>query len=357
MSIFRVVLTGGPCAGKTTIASAIKKHYGPQIDSVPEVATNALAIFPKPGPDPQMWNDAFQAAVMHFQSNLEETYIQHALENEARLVLFDRGLGDGPGYIDGDGWRYFKENFNLTKEDVYSRYDQIIHLESLAVADPDLYEQLKATNPSRYETAWQAVIRDTAIKESWNDHPNWVCISSALGLGQKISQVIRLLDKFLATERERKFVLFKLPENLGEGKTIRQGYFSTQNEMRLRQLGDHYYITFKSEGDEERQEAELQIPEWVFENYWAETAGARIHKTRYYVPYGSLTLEIDAYHEELEGLITLECEFSTQAEADNFVIPPEYPNTLEVTQFPEFKNRQLARNGLPGRLLEILKRG
>ena len=48
----QIVLTGGPCSGKTTVLNAIKKRFGTAVVASPEAATIPLSGgFPLPGRD------------------------------------------------------------------------------------------------------------------------------------------------------------------------------------------------------------------------------------------------------------------------------------------------------------------
>jgi CYTH domain-containing protein len=149
-------------------------------------------------------------------------------------------------------------------------------------------------------------------------------------------------------EIERKFVLLKRPprELLGEGTPIWQGYVRACAGLRLRRLGERYFVTLKGEGTLVREEWETEVPAWVFERLWPATEGARLEKTRYRVPYEGRVLEVDEYHGPLAGFWSLECEFPTEEAAGGFA-PPAWAAVLEVTEDPAYLNSNLAMRGLP----------
>ena len=92
-------------------------------------------------------------------------------------------------------------------------------------------------------------------------------------------------------EIEKKYRLNVLPEPeiLGVGKLILQGYLYTDPfELRVRQYGNKYYLTIKSDQNEamklenvlKRKEWNKEIPKWVFKSLWPHTEKCRIEKTR-----------------------------------------------------------------------------
>ena len=151
-------------------------------------------------------------------------------------------------------------------------------------------------------------------------------------------------------EIERKFRLADVPSTsiLCSGTLILQGYVLTHpGELRLRRKGEQSYLTVKSGGGLTRDEWESELPSWVFDALWSATEGRRIEKTRYSVPHGMFTLEIDIYHASLSGLVTLECEFTTEDTASTFQLPPWAIDAVDVTVDSAYKNKNLALHGLP----------
>ena len=347
MGLIKIAVTGGPCAGKTSVMDSVKKYFGDQVLSMPEVAS-ILFRGGYPYRNKPDWAERFQRCILTVQDNMEHEYSQKALEQISRVVLFDRGMLDGAAYLEMDTSEYL-EMFNLDRNQIYSRYDAVLHLESVAVRNKALYDKLKSTNPGRYETAEQAAHRDMTIKRAWSGYENWHCIEGDLGMEYVTTSVISFLSQFLNTEIESKFLLHSLPKvELGQGVSMRQGYLKTSTgEVRLRQMGENYYITIKSDGSSSRMECERSIDKWAFDQLWKDTEGRTIHKTRYFINYRDLTLELDVYEGKLQGLITLECEFSSQDEQLDFRLPSYVGVAHDITHDPNYKNKNLAASGLP----------
>ncbi|MGL4363401.1 MAG: CYTH domain-containing protein [Cellulosilyticaceae bacterium] len=148
-------------------------------------------------------------------------------------------------------------------------------------------------------------------------------------------------------EIERKFLVHEIPnlKNYPHKKFI-QGYISTDPVIRIRQSDNQYHLCVKSKGHMIREEFELLISEEQFNNLWPKTEHTPIKKTRYYIPIDdSLTAELDVYNDALEGLVTLEVEFSSIDTAFAF-IPPSWFGE-EVTDDTRYKNNFLSIYGLP----------
>lgn len=115
--------------------------------------------------------------------------------------------------------------------------------------------------------------------------------------------------------------------------------------MRLRRLGDQSYLTIKHGRGQRRIEAEVEIGDEQFAALWPLTEGRRLRKSRHYSQIDAGEAEIDVYQGPLEGLITVEVEFSSDQLSESF-IPPEWMGP-ELTGEPGYANRNLATRGMP----------
>lgn len=147
-------------------------------------------------------------------------------------------------------------------------------------------------------------------------------------------------------EIERKFLVKELPKNIGcfHSEKIRQGYVVLNqdgSEERVREKGKKFYRTWKSEGSISRDERESEINQKEFKLGWTKSQGKTIEKTRYYIPYGKFTIEIDIYSGKLKGLVVAEIEFESEQESNSFT-PTDWLGE-EITNREEFKNKNLAK--------------
>ncbi len=145
-------------------------------------------------------------------------------------------------------------------------------------------------------------------------------------------------------EIERKFLVQNLPNlNNYPHKDIVQGYISFNPEIRIRKANDKCYLTVKSEGTISREENEIEINLTIFSSLLKIVKGRIIYKTRYFIPLAdSLNAELDVYHEDLDGLFTVEVEFLNMQDAQNF-LPPNW-FFEEITEDKKYKNKNLAAN-------------
>jgi len=154
----------------------------------------------------------------------------------------------------------------------------------------------------------------------------------------------------MATEIERKFLVKNITSELTDGVEpllIRQGYLvlSQKRELRVRNMGEHYFLTSKQGHGMIREESEQEIDRAVFELLWPFTEGRRLEKNRFKVAQGDLTFEFDQYLGELAGLNVLEVEFESIDSANAFAMPVYCHK--EITHDNRYKNASLAEKGLP----------
>lgn len=148
-------------------------------------------------------------------------------------------------------------------------------------------------------------------------------------------------------EIERKFLIDKLPRALGRypQKEIAQGYLSVgrdKSHVRLRRAGRACTLTFKRGPARAREEREIHLTPAQFAILWPATAGSRLTKTRYYVPWKKLMIEIDIYRGSNEGLMVAEVEFP-DVETYHSFRPPVWLGD-EVTGASRYSNVKLARD-------------
>ena len=147
-------------------------------------------------------------------------------------------------------------------------------------------------------------------------------------------------------EIERKFLIRKLPRGLQRypHREIAQGYLAANRRahVRLRKRGRVCTLTFKRGPARAREEREIRLNRAQFAILWPATKGSRLTKTRYDVPCGKLTIEIDIYHGSREGLMVAEVEFDDAQTCHSFR-PPDWLGD-EVTGVNRYSNVKLARD-------------
>lgn len=149
----------------------------------------------------------------------------------------------------------------------------------------------------------------------------------------------------MATETERKFLVTGEFRHLAIKQiSIRQFYLSIDPDktIRIRITDDKAFLTIKgrSQGKSiSRSEWEFNIPIKDAEEMTALCLPGRIEKTRYLIPAGRHTFEVDVFHGKNKGLVIAEIELSFDNESF------ERPEWLgeEVTGNPAFYNANLIK--------------
>lgn len=150
----------------------------------------------------------------------------------------------------------------------------------------------------------------------------------------------------MAQEIERKFLVKGEFKKFAAKQTrITQGYLSSVPErtVRVRVKGDKGFITVKgigNAGGASRYEWEKEIPVAEVTELLKICEPGVIDKTRYNIPAGNFTFEVDEFYGENQGLVVAEIEL--KSESDVF----EKPEWLgeEVTGDKKYYNSMLMKN-------------
>jgi len=146
-------------------------------------------------------------------------------------------------------------------------------------------------------------------------------------------------------EIERKFLLQRLPEKLDRSRRyiIAQGYLATEpagRQVRLRKKGKTASLTFKMGRGVHREEREIKLSPKQFAALWPATAGRRLRKLRYEIPWKNFLIEIDIYRGRHSALAVAAVEFPEGAMWRKF--KPASWFGREVTGEKRYSNVRLA---------------
>ena len=155
----RIVITGGPGAGKTAALELARRTFCSHVRVVPEAA-GILFSGGFPRGESLEHARAAQRAIYHVQQELECI----AAADHPALVLCDRGTVDGAAYWPGP--EAFWAALHTTPEAEWARYDAVIHMRT-----PQRGNGYDHTNPLRLESAAEARRIDGRIAEAWRGHP------------------------------------------------------------------------------------------------------------------------------------------------------------------------------------------
>jgi len=177
----RIVLTGGPGAGKTAVLELAHQLTCQHVVVLPEAASLLFrGGFPRGTRVGE--RAATQRAIFHVQRELEAAA---DAADHAAIQLCDRGTVDGAGYWPGPDTLW--SAMNVRREAEIARYDVVIHLRTPPAT------AYNHENPLRTESAIEAAYIDELIAQAWQGHPRYVVIDNAVDFLEKARRAMAVL--------------------------------------------------------------------------------------------------------------------------------------------------------------------
>ena len=177
-AVSRVVLTGGPGAGKTAVLEIVRQILCQHVRVLPEAASVIFGGgFPRG--DVARMRDAAQRAIFYVQRELENA--TEAL-NPA-VILCDRGTLDGAAYATNA--EEFFRTVGTSRVEQIARYSAVIHLRT-----PSAAQGYNHQNPLRIEAPEDAAAIDDRIALAWASHPRVIVVESAADFMKKAAQAV-----------------------------------------------------------------------------------------------------------------------------------------------------------------------
>ena len=359
--IKRIVLTGGPCAGKTTALVRIIEHFsnlGFKVFTVPEVPT----MYSQGGwsyltPNRDLYYEG-ELAILQTQLALEESFMRLAETcTKPTFVVCDRGTLDISAYISPEMWEDLCQRCGTNGNELRNRYDAVLHLVSAADGAEQYYTT--ATNSTRYEQANEEGLRiardlDKKVNKAWTGHPHLRVINNHDNFDTKLNRVLKEISNVLEIpqpiEEERTYIVEltgELPESIESEITQTYLVADPDCEVRLRRRSWHGEIvnvhkTKKRISNSEVLETERQVSNALYESLLqqADPYRATIRKTRRSFIWRGQYFEIDTFHEPVNNLTILETKGIAEQECVNF--PPFIKVIKEVTGNPQYYNYNIA---------------
>jgi predicted ATPase len=177
----RIVLTGGPGAGKTAVLELVRQHFCEHVHVLRESAGIVFGGgFPR-APDGAVLRAA-QRAIFYVQRELEAA----AEPANPAIVVCDRGTVDGAAYWRGPGDLW--SAVGTTLDEQLHRYDAVIHLRT-----PSSLGGYNHKNPLRLESAAEASLIDQRLLQAWASHPHRFIVEPAADFLAKAKRVLDIL--------------------------------------------------------------------------------------------------------------------------------------------------------------------
>jgi nicotinamide riboside kinase len=188
MRVRKIVLTGGPGAGKSVIAAALVEAMRPRLALVPEAATQVYTALGT------RWDKLDLAGRRDAQTRMYRLQVAQedriARERPDRVLLLDRGTIDGAAYWP-DGPEAFWRSLGTTHEAELARYDVVLWLETAAALG--LYDG-DASNATRFEDPAAAVASGKVLQVLWGEHPRLHHVGAFVSLEDKVAAVKEVIE-------------------------------------------------------------------------------------------------------------------------------------------------------------------
>lgn len=354
----KIVVTGGPCSGKSTALPILAdrlRSLGYNVITITETATDLMhSGFT---PDGMNTRADFQKLNIRFMISKMSLFEQAAsgLPDGDTVMLCDRGLCDCSAYMSDGEFKDRLAECGLTKVGARDGYDAVFHLESAAKCAPDAYRN----DDIRHESAAESAALDYAAMRAWVGNPHWRMVSDdGTGFDSKVSALLSKVTAFLGypepLEIERKF-LIEYPDlelikekYICETVDIKQLYitFPNRDRTRIRKRGhgdDSVYImtTKRKISDTVREETETRITKEEYEEFsrYADSGRRPIVKKRTCIIANGKYFELDIFPFWNNKAIL---EIELDSEDEDFTIPDEFKVIREVTSDSAYTNSAMS---------------
>ena len=197
-----IVLTGGPCAGKTTTISCVKEdleNMGYHVLLLNECATELINGGIRPFGDGAIPVFDFQNEILNLQLYKEKRYmdiIKKIPDDKECIILSDRGILDSKAYLGQELFTKLLDKNGLKEEDLGHQYDLVIHMVTVASDIKNKYNT--TTNTARFEQdPEEAIDIDMRTQDAWKNHSNLKMIEATEIIDEKVEKVKDLIRDFL----------------------------------------------------------------------------------------------------------------------------------------------------------------
>jgi len=359
--IKRIVLTGGPCAGKTTALVRVINHFsglGYKVFTIPEVPT----MFTQAGMNYLTDNQDFfyegEKATLEIQLALEDKFVRMAQAcTEPAVIVCDRGAMDISAYMKPEMWEKITRELGTTTQELRdNRYDAVLHLVSAADGAEQYYTT--SNNASRNEPASEeglkiARLLDKKVIEAWTGHSHLRVINNHEDFDAKLKRVLKEISNVLGLPQpiieERKYIVEvtgDMPDCIESD--IVQTYLVADPgcEIRLRRRDwqgkvVNTHTTKKKLSGSEEIVTERQISNSLYESLLQQADPYRhtIHKKRKSFIWKGQYFELD-FFEVPANLVILETKGIAEHESVKF--PPFIKVVEDITGNKRYSNYNLA---------------
>ncbi|XP_073944316.1 TRPL translocation defect 14 isoform X2 [Choristoneura fumiferana] len=372
--VYKLVLTGGPCGGKTTGQSRLCTFFenlGWKVFRVPETATVLLSGGVK-------FADLTPDEATKFQENLLKTMVQ--IENtffelgrtcqRNCLIICDRGAMDASAFISKEVWEAMLSANGWNSVELRdNRYNHIVHMVSAANGAEDFYST--EDHACRSEGVELARELDYNAAAAWVGHPYFDVIDNSTDFDKKMNRLIACVcqkigietgDRLNVNSKKRKFLVkAPLPPDTEfppfQDFDVVHNYLQSdlrKAQVRLRKRGQkghwsyiHTLRKFHSNGQSVEVRTQLSHRDYLNMLPQRDDAHFTIFKKRRCFIYNNQYYQLDLYrqptHPRCRGLVLLET-YSATYDQDSLLasLPKFLLIEREVTGDPAYSMYNLS---------------
>lgn len=358
--IKKIVLTGGPCAGKTTALSSIEEHLTEKGYTVFVVNESATELIKSGIRIKNVGLMNFQKLILKHQLEKEKIYDEAAKlisKNKNVVIIYDRGLLDNKAYIGQKNFDNLLKNLGLNEIDLMDRYDMVIHLVSAADGKEEYYTL--SNNNARTETLKEAKETDKKTINAWLGHNNLTIIDNSTNFDEKIKRTLDTINNLLgeptSLRYQRKFLVdlnkskFNFNCDNSTKIDIVQTYLGNLTyEKRLRRRIyngiETYFLTVQlpSNNSTKKIITNQKINKKEYDKlYMTDNEKYEISKIRYTFTQNKQYFKLDIFN-DFNNFAILEIDVKNKNEIIN--IPDNIKIIKEVTNDKNFDNYNIAKN-------------
>ncbi|KAI3382968.1 hypothetical protein SNEBB_003130 [Seison nebaliae] len=372
--LHKVVLCGGPCAGKTTAQSRLKSFFeeiGWKVFTVPETATILLTSGIK-------FSELDKKERLLFQKNILKTMLQiedsintvaeqfYEKKHQNTLIIYDRGTMDTKAFLTNDEWEeIIKDQPNWNDIDLRdNRYNQVVYLQTAADGAEKYYGT--ATHSCRSENIGLARDLDKLALSAWIGHPYLDMIlneRNRVGTNtfeEKMMNVLNIISDRIGIDKKnrldisskkRKLMLLGNPimDDLKYTEfSVIHDYLTcllknTRIRLRKRGLDKNWCYTQTTELREKKVETKRRLTRREYEQLLLQRDIERqtIVKTRRCFIWENKYYHLDIFHQpkQCEGLVFLETYTKDEGRIQ---LPAQFSVVREITGDSEFSMYNMA---------------
>lgn len=357
--IKRIVFTGGPGSGKTTVIEKVKQVYSSQgykVIVLDETATYLINMGIKPFGENAIDMVDFQELVLKLQLAKEDVIdrASQMFSEQNILIVYDRGAIDNSAYVNEEEFKEVMARLNRENSfaALMNKYDLVINL----VGRKDFYTT--ENNKARSEDADRALQLGEVTLRSWMGHKRLKIVLPKDEMDEKINEVLNIINSLLhmkQVKRQEKYAVSLEKTDLdmiirrGRAMRISQTYLKSEStvEKRLRKVEfndsvSYLLSVYKVLPDGTKlcvSERNLSVKEYDAFMEYKDDDYETIQKTRYYFDYQGQYFSLDVFDNQSDiGILEI------NVDENEVIVVPDFVSILDkVTDDLHFYNKNIAR--------------